>query len=1112
MKKYLVTLLFVAMLAVSGSARVAGAQTTTSGDIAGSVTDPTGAAIPGATVTILNIGNGVSHTITSNSGGSYRASLLTPGQYKVTITSAGFDTTALTVTVNQGQITSGDAKLAVGKSSTVVEVSETGVGMLNTEDANLATSFTLEQIQSVPNPGGDITYVAQTAPGVVMNTGGGYGNFSAFGLPAASNNFTVNGMQVNDPFLNLNNSGPSNLLLGLNDIADVSVVTNAYDPSFGSFAGAQVNATSRAGVNKFHGSARYWWNGDVLNANNWFNNNDNPTQHRPHAVSNQYAGSIGGPILHDKTFFFANYEGLTFVTSVPNILYVPSAAYESGVLGTNGSCNNSTSELYAGGNGGTANCNFYKQVFNLYNGTPGYSSGTTVTSGGSPTGQVRIVAAAKTHLTEKLLTARVDQILGDNDKAFIHFKYDKGTQPTYSDPINPTFNITSVQPDFEGQVSESHTFGAKAVNVFLITGSYYSAIFDSPTQAAANALLPMTLNFSDVDAFFTNLNADQFIFPQGRNVTQYQAADDFSYNVGKHTLKFGVAFKKDDVSDHDPGELTTPLVITDSIYGDFEAGYADVAIQNFPTTVNTPISLYSLGFYGQDDIKLSSKVSVMVGLRAERNSNPSSSRNVMSNFGGDFAGLAASPTLSLATAPFNQQIHTGLNKAFTSYQAVELEPRVGFNWEFNPKAVLSGGYGLFTDVFPATIADDELFNAPLTPEFETGGGITPGLAGSSNTAAIADNTAFQKGFKSGGSFATIGAAPNMTTVSTKLHYPTYNEYNLKLQYEISHTNSIQIGYVGNKDFHEPVQNGNSNAYSTSSSTSPYPTTAPLASFGAVNEIDSTGVSNYNGLITSFLHHGNGLTMQLNYTYSHNLDEISNGGLLPFSGSSLGDQLDPKNLHSQYGNSDYDVRHNVNGNLLYVIPYFGGPKLATDGWEISGTLFVHSGLPFTPTEYIGNFVGNVNALEVPVAVSPTANITSHHCGSSHINVSNGSGSPCLTASQFNVVVDDGGTSTSFLTGAHRNQFFGPGYFDTDMTVQKAFHLGLPGFFEASQLKIGVSAYNVLNHPNFANPSADVNDATFGLSSGTVSPPTSIYGAFLGGDSSVRILQAMARFDF
>jgi len=503
---------------------------------------------------------------------------------------------------------------------------------------------------------------------------------------------------------------------------------------------------------------------------------------------------------------------------------------------------------------------------------------------------------------------------------------------------------------------------------------------------------------------------------------------------------------------------------------------------------------------------------VMVGLRAERNSNPSSSRNVMSNFGGDFAGLAASPTLSLATAPFNQQIHTGLNKAFTSYQAVELEPRVGFNWEFNPKAVLSGGYGLFTDVFPATIADDELFNAPLTPEFETGGGITPGLAGSSNTAAIADNTAFQKGFKSGGSFATIGAAPNMTTVSTKLHYPTYNEYNLKLQYEISHTNSIQIGYVGNKDFHEPVQNGNSNAYSTSSSTSPYPTTAPLASFGAVNEIDSTGVSNYNGLITSFLHHGNGLTMQLNYTYSHNLDEISNGGLLPFSGSSLGDQLDPKNLHSQYGNSDYDVRHNVNGNLLYVIPYFGGPKLATDGWEISGTLFVHSGLPFTPTEYIGNFVGNVNALEVPVAVSPTANITSHHCGSSHINVSNGSGSPCLTASQFNVVVDDGGTSTSFLTGAHRNQFFGPGYFDTDMTVQKAFHLGLPGFFEASQLKIGVSAYNVLNHPNFANPSADVNDATFGLSSGTVSPPTSIYGAFLGGDSSVRILQAMARFDF
>ena len=156
--------------------------------------------------------------------------------------------------------------------------------LLEPDSAELNTSFSFEQLQSVPNPGGDITYVAQTAPGVVMNTAMGLGNFSVFGLPGTSNNFTMNGMQVNDPFLNLNNSGPSNLLLGLNDVSEVNVVTNAYGAQMGSFGGAQVNAVSRSGGNAFHGNANYWWNGRAMNANDWFNTS-NP---RPFSNSNQY--------------------------------------------------------------------------------------------------------------------------------------------------------------------------------------------------------------------------------------------------------------------------------------------------------------------------------------------------------------------------------------------------------------------------------------------------------------------------------------------------------------------------------------------------------------------------------------------------------------------------------------------------------------------------------------------------------------------------------------------------------------------------------------------------------------------------------------------------------
>ena len=127
-------------------------------------------------------------------------------------------------------------------------------------------------MQSLPNPGNDLTFVAQTAPGSVMNTGSGYGNFSSFGLPATSNTFTINGGYLNDPFLNVNNSGASNLLLGNNDVSDVTVVSNAYNASFGGLGGAQINEISRSGSNKFHGNAAYWWNGSSLNANDFFLN------------------------------------------------------------------------------------------------------------------------------------------------------------------------------------------------------------------------------------------------------------------------------------------------------------------------------------------------------------------------------------------------------------------------------------------------------------------------------------------------------------------------------------------------------------------------------------------------------------------------------------------------------------------------------------------------------------------------------------------------------------------------------------------------------------------------------------------------------------------------
>ena len=207
-----------------------------------------------------------------------------------------------------GQIATGNLKLELGSGAVTVEVTGQGA-LLQTEDANISSNFDTNQIQNVPNPGGDITYVAQTAPGITMNnsTGGGYGNFSAFGLPGTSNLFTINGNDYNDAFLNLNNSGSSNLLLGGNELQEVAVVSNAYTGQYGRQAGAQVDYSTKSGGNAFHGDAVYNWTGRELTANDPINKFGGGT--RPFENNNQWAAGMGGPIKKDKAFFFVNNGG-----------------------------------------------------------------------------------------------------------------------------------------------------------------------------------------------------------------------------------------------------------------------------------------------------------------------------------------------------------------------------------------------------------------------------------------------------------------------------------------------------------------------------------------------------------------------------------------------------------------------------------------------------------------------------------------------------------------------------------------------------------------------------------------------------------------------------------
>ncbi|MGC2545970.1 MAG: carboxypeptidase-like regulatory domain-containing protein, partial [Silvibacterium sp.] len=395
------------------------AQSLISGDIAGSVSDPTGAAVPNATITVTSKATGAAQVVTTNAEGAYRVPLLKPGDYTLVVKAAGFEQASLSVTVTLGTVASADVKLALGSASQTVEVTA-AAPILHTEAADLSTTFSMEQVQSLPNPGNDLTFVAQTAPGTVMNTGSGYGNFSAFGLPATSNTFTVNGGYENDPFLNVNNSGASNLLLGNNDVSDVSVISNAYNASFGGLGGAQINESTRSGSNTFHGNASYWWNGSSLNANDFFLNQTGTKKNFDNV--NQWAAAIGGPIYRNKTFFFFNYEGLRLVLPTSANVYAPDASYESQTL-ANLAADGHADEI-AG----------YNKVFALYNNAPGRANAVVSTpdstSGGYGTVLFRGHAGNFTH--EWLMTGRIDQSFSDKDHLFGHFEVDKGLQATYT--------------------------------------------------------------------------------------------------------------------------------------------------------------------------------------------------------------------------------------------------------------------------------------------------------------------------------------------------------------------------------------------------------------------------------------------------------------------------------------------------------------------------------------------------------------------------------------------------------------------------------------------------------------------------------------------------------
>jgi outer membrane receptor protein involved in Fe transport len=1099
MKHFLRLLLFalISVLAVS--------QSITSGDISGVVTDPSGAVVPNAKVTVVSDATGETHTANSNGQGVYRFSFLKPGSYTVSATSAGLQAASHRVQVGIGQVATANIGMTLTAASTTVDVT---TSTLQIDNADLSTTFSNQQISLVPNPGNDLSAVAQTAPGAIMNTQGGFGNFSTYGLPGTSNLFTLNGQNDNDPFLNLNNSGATNLLLGINDVQEATVTNNGYSGQYGQLAGSQVNYVSKSGENSFHGNAIYYWNGRVMNANDYLNNlaiAGSPSTPRPFDNVNQWAASIGGPIKKDRTFFFFNYEGLRVIIPTASQVRIPTAEFQAATLAN-----------LAGKD--PAAIPFYQNMFGLYNAVHGSQVGTgscstlsVLTLAGPCFNRLQTTQNNFTH--EYQMSLRIDQKFSDKDSIFGRVQTDQGVQATFTDPINPAFNTQSTQPEYQGQLSETHLFGSSAVNEFKLSGQWYTAFFDNPDRQAALAIFPTTVAFS---GGFSRLGGINFNFPQGRNVTQYQIVDDYSLTRGKHTFKFGVNYHRNDVTDFDYGIFTSGEAVTG--VDAFVNGQVDFFQQNFPTRQSQPIALYGLGFYGQDEWRVTDKFKLTLALRLDHNSNPVCQTNCFAELAVPFTSLAHDPNI-----PYNQAIRTGLHQAYPSTDGVVWQPRLGFTFSpfSNNKTVVRGGIGIFGDSFPAVLVDNFSSNPPVLNSFQVAGALSPASAGNVFQLASGANTSFVNAFNNGGTLASITATnpfffpPSITASDPVIRQPRYQEWNLQVEQDLGWNSVLSFNYVGNHGIFEATLNSGLNAFGFGG----LPAAAPDPRFSTVTQVQSIAVSNYNGLVTSFRHNFNrGFAFQLNYTWSHALDEISNGGLLPFNDNtnvSILNPVNPFNIRQNYGNADYDVRHYFSANYVWSDSlrhlFKWGPNAVFGGWTISGTVFARSGLPFSVIDSDASATLNAQNYGGTILADVVGPSTSGSCGRANATPDPATGNPpppCLNFAGF-------ASPTSVAVNQARNQFRGPHFFDTDLTVMKNTKLG-----EKASLGLGVQFFNLFNHPNFDQPIADiaagsadpVNGGSFGTIASTVNTPTSILGSFLGGNASPRLIQLKAEFKF
>jgi hypothetical protein len=1108
------------------------AQGETTSAIVGQVRDTTDAVVPGAIVTITNHETGLKRSARTDDAGRFNFPQLKPGTYSVKAEAQGFSPGQNdNVISGLGQKQTVDFTLKVARSNEAVEVSSEAP-LINPENANTSTTLSAPALEDLPNPGGDLTYPLQFAPGALINTAGssndfvgssnGYGNVEFNGLPALSNGYIVDGLETNDPLTNLNSGLSTNLVLGLNSISEVTVNTLSYSVDQGRYGASQVDYVTKSGTNRFHGNLYELWNGSLLNAADYFTN-ATPGNHKPGSTVNHFGGSVGGPAVHDKLFFFFDSEWVRIALPIVTPTTVPSAGFQQYVL----------QQLPS------ASVPFYQQMFSLYentNGTPTPILGCPLgTAGDGCANRQSVSHSSDDH--EQVQTVRVDYNVNEKDTVWFRFQSDTGLQAAYTDPINPVFDAFSPQPLCSFAAGQTHVFSQNLVNYFNPAFSWYKSLFGPSNLQQTLSAFPIVLQGTGANAF-TPMGGLDNTWIQGRRASRFFINDNLAWSRGAHELRFGTNTRIFRLNDYDFGEGTVPTVTYANLQ-QFINGVANTASQTFPSNANEPFNFLNLDVYAQDTWKVTRTLTWTFGLRDTFNSNPLNPHDRVARLRGSFSSISHD-----VNQPLDEAIQTHLGNLFSSTPTAILQPRTAIAWQFEPKSVLRTGFGIFSDILPGTVADLIGTNPPYDKTFLGGvlgtvGGtaVAPGAPNSAVDATMAANQAFTSGFPQG---QLSCASPQSNPASClppvaitavpdgKLHAPYFMEWSLGMEHQFGTTASVQAQYVGTRAVNQPYST-QVNGYQTvcQGCFAPFPYMQPTdARFGAVTQFSTGANSHYDGLqLTAMKRLGHGLQGQVNYTWSHCMDTVSNGGFLPFSAGGILSPL-PGDLARDYGPCDYDIRHNLNAQYVYQLPVkvrSHSLGYALNGWQISGTAFWHSGVPFsvlsTPYSASGNGIVQGSGPQF-ASVVPGVPLYDHH---PIPGVTQAGTLQWLNPDAFVSAVDpstgqcNGGDSAQNCQFGKlgRNALRGPDFLWSDFYLTKWFLLS-----EHVKLRFEGQFFNVFNHPNFALPSmvqAGIpgNPSTqsgFGALTSTTSPPTGLLGVGLGGDSSPRMIAFQARVEF